>query len=274
MLDSFSGGTRLIQHISRTLDQDLWNKEIFPEGVRSSSEASAVLFLLGRNPRGRGFDPCVILTKRSQDVKQSGDLCCPGGRISLLRDRFFSSLLTLPAFPLKRWPNWRKWQRQRPLDAKRIAMLFATSLRESFEEMRLNPLGVTFLGPLPPQELRIFRRVIYPMAAWINRQQRFVTNREVEKVVYIRLRDLLNPENYCRYRLEMKHSKEGAAREVDEFPCFCLQCDSEREILWGATYRIVTVFLEVVFGFEPPVDASLSVYHGTLDENYYLSNSV
>lgn len=273
MLDSFCDETKLIQHISRTLDQNIWHTKIFPDGVRRSSETSAVLFLLGPNPDRTEFNPCVILTKRSQNVKQSGDLCCPGGRVSLLRDRVFSILLSFQPFPLKRWPDWQKWRKQRHADAKRLAMLLATGLRESFEEMRLNPLRVTFLGPLPPQQLLIFRRRIYPMAAWVDRQTRFVTNREVEKVVYIPLRDLLNSGNYCRYRLEMAHSKNRALQAQDDFPCFCSECYSEQEILWGATYRIVTSFLKVVFGFDPPTDASLPVFHGTLDENYYSNNS-
>ena len=41
-------------------------------------------------------------------------------------------------------------------------LLFAASIRESFEEMGLNPFGVQFLGPLPPQRLVMFHREIFP----------------------------------------------------------------------------------------------------------------
>ncbi len=69
----------------------------------------------------------------------------------------------------------------------------------------MNPVGVSFLGPLPPQQLAMFQRIIYPMVCWVPRQKRFFPNWEVEKLVYIPLRKLLNPDNYalCRMRSDV-----------------------------------------------------------------------
>ncbi len=154
----------------------------------------------------------------------------------------------------------------RPEDSRQL-LLLATSLRESMEEMRLNPLGITFLGPLPPQRLAMFRRVIYPMVGWIGWQRRFFPNWEVEKIVSIPLRSLLKESHYACYRLQMV-SNHMTEDEVRDFPCFVHRDDDEQEVLWGATYRIVTDFLEIVYGFFPPDVESLPVVHGTLGRNY------
>jgi hypothetical protein len=135
--------------------------------------------------------------------------------------------------------------------------------------MRLNPFGVRFLGPLPPQSLVMFQRIIYPIVAWVQRQKRFFPNWEVDKVVYVPLRDFLNPNNYRRYRLPMQTlANERSSNLGRDYPCFRFQTDSDTEILWGATYRITTLFIEYVFGFKPPIFETLPIIEGRLDQNY------
>jgi hypothetical protein len=177
--------------------------------------------------------------------------------------------LKLPFSPLGRWAHWPGWRRKRRHEARRLSLLLATSLRESFEEMRLNPWGVTFLGPLPPQELVMFQRVLYPMVVWIKRQNRFFPNWEVERIVYIPLESLLNPNFYACYRLHFKTSHESRRPGfTQDFPCFCHENDRGKDVLWGVTYRIVTAFLEMVFAFRPPDLASVPVIYGELEKNY------
>ena len=148
--------------------------------------------------------------------------------------------------------------------------MLATSLRESLEEMRLNPLGVRFLGPLPSQSVARFHRVIYPMVGWITCQRRFFPNWEVEKIVRIPLRRLLDPAHYACYRLNFQIQESADVWEgPQDYPCFVHQTHEEYEVLWGATYRIVTVFLDLIFGFQPPHLTSLPVVHGSLDDSYY-----
>ena len=184
-------------------------------------------------------------------------------------DRLLSNVLKLPLMPLTRWPYWKKWFRHDPNAARELAILLATCLRESFEEMRLNPLGVKFLGLLPPQSLVMFERVIYPLVAWIKRQQRFYPNWEVEKIVYIPLQELLKSENYARYRLHSgSDSSRNQALHATDFPCFRHTYKDETEILWGATYQIICTFLNSVFDFSPPDWASLPVINGSLGDNY------
>ena len=232
---------------------------------------SSVLFLLGPNcgPDASVTEPCIILNKRSAKVRQPGDLCCPGGGVSAGLDSFISGFLKLPGSPLKRWPYWKIWKNQYPQAAGNLRLLLATGLREGFEEMRLNPLGVKFLGPLPLQQLAMFRRDIYPLVCWIPRQKRFSLNWEVEKLVYIPLSDLLDPKNYACYRISSEIPRRHWNNSTEsDFPCFVQ--DSER--LWGATYRITMTFLEIVFGFTPPDMGSLPVIYGKLDRNYASGN--
>ncbi|MCF8062952.1 MAG: CoA pyrophosphatase [Deltaproteobacteria bacterium] len=261
----------LADHVSRVLNKGSLRSRVFPSGVSRSAETSSVLFLLGSycgRGRGRG-EPCVVFNKRSRLVKQPGDLCFPGGRMAPRLDRYLGRILSLPGFPLGRWPYWRQWRRSRPNQARRLSLLLATGLREGLEEMRLNPLGVRMLGPLPARELLLFSRVIYPMVGWIRRQKRFFPNWEVERVVYIPLRHLLTPELYARYRLRFEPDEPGPGEaEVRELPCFVHHGRRGTETLWGATYYIVIAFLQCVFGFRPPELQALPVVDGSLGADY------
>jgi len=271
MLNLLGDSSALVEHLLRVLNERSGRERFFPQGITGFSSTSAVLLLLGRHRDNlRAFpEPCLVFNKRSKRVKQAGDLCFPGGRIIPRSDFYLSKILGLPLFPLARWPYWHRWRDLRQEESRRLALLFAASLRESLEEMRLNPLLVKFLGPLSPQRLEMFNRVIYPMAGWIIGQKRFFPNWEVEKIVYIPLRDLLNADGYACYRLQMGTCRDNREKGItQDFPCFLHKNRDEREVLWGATYRITTVFLELVFGFSPPPVETLPVICGSLDENY------
>ena len=105
------------------------------------------------------------------------------------------------------------------------------------------------------------------MVCWIPRQKRFFPNWEVEKLIYIPLRNLLNPSRYARCRLRSEIPRESWNNSTEkDFPCF-LQDHSER--LWGATFRITMAFLDLSFDFKPPDLKALPVVHGTLDRRYH-----
>ena len=258
-------------HTQRALDRfNRFHRLLTRDAVRSPF-SSAVLFLMGLIPGDRscGRELCLILNKRSGRVKQAGDLCFPGGSISPLMDACFAALLYLPGSPLFRWPYWSQWRRYRRPDSTILARLLATGLREGFEEMRLNPLRVHFLGPLPSQELVTFQRRIYPLVCWVKRQKRFQPNWEVEKIIRIPLKELLQPENYACLRLidngpeTPKHPK-----KIRRLPCFLHVRSQATERLWGATYRMAMTFMDIVFGFKPPEMDTLPVVTGRLDEDY------
>ncbi len=269
---------RLRGHLLRSLDASDVLPGFFSDGSEGGLAPSSVMLLLGKAPAWRddgsltshgGEEICIVLNKRSRKVRQAGDLCCPGGTVEPELDPWLARILMLPGTFLGMWPHWGRVRKQWPREARLLALLLATSLRESWEEMRLNPLGVRFLGFLRPQRLRLYRRVIYPMVGWIYFQKRFVPSWEVESVVSIPLRSLLRPERYARYRLHIAPELEERFPEgAQDFPCFIHEDESGTEILWGATYWIVTRFLERVLGFLPPPPATLPLVPGVLDEGY------
>ncbi len=232
---------------------------------------SVVLLLVGDERLSRAHDavPCLILNKRSQKVRQPGDICCPGGGVEPVLDRVLARLLRLPGSPLRRWRCYPHWRRAHPRDLRRLELLLATALREGLEEMRLNPMAVRFLGSLPPEPLVMFRRVIQPLVVWVHGQRRFYPNWEVERVVRIPLNALMDPTRYICYRLTLPGSSAG---RVDggriDFPAFRFATPHGNEILWGATYRIAMAFLKRVMGFTAPALDALEVIEHALPPQY------
>ena len=233
-------------------------------------KASVVLFLVGDCPAISGGrpEPCLILNKRSARVRQAGDLCCPGGGITPGLDRPVSALLRLPGSPLSRWPYWPGLKQ---VDVNgRLRLLMVTAFREGLEEMRLNPLGLEFLGLLPPQDLVLFSRRIFSLVCRVKRQRRFFPNWEVEKIVPIPLRHLLDPGRYAQYRLTIDIPRPDRTEpEIKHLPCFIHRYQpGGSEIFWGATLRMALAFLEIVYGFTPPETDSLPVVSGRLTRAY------
>lgn len=271
MIQLLNDKSALVNHIAHVLYERFERAPItLPDAVDPLTAAGVLLLLSDKSCNNNGpGQPCLVLNKRSLKVRQPGDICCPGGRVAPLVDAYFARLLSLPWVSLARWKYWRRWKKNKSPVARLLALFWATALRESFEEMRLNPFGVRFLGPLPPQPLVMFQRTIYPSVAWINRQKRFFPNWEVEKVVDIPLIDLLNPANYAQYRLcRIPGGDAESKNTIGQYPCFRYQFRNDTELLWGATYRIVTLFLDYVFGFKPPGLAEIPIIEGSLDQNY------
>lgn len=271
MLQILNDRNALIRHIIRVLHERAEADKLFSDNEVNRQTSAGVLLLLGAgvNPTNQSGEPCLILNKRSSKVRHPGDLCFPGGSISPRLDSLLAKLFSLPMTSLGRWQYWSQWKHAQPQSARWLALLWATGLRESLEEMRLNPFGTKFLGPMPPHNLVMFERRIYPIVTWIQRQKRFIPNWEVEKILYIPLRNLLDPANYRRYRLRMKiPAGTQPSNLTRDYPCFRFQDNSGSEILWGATFRITTLFMEYVFGFKPPNLESLPVVEGSLDPAY------
>ncbi len=251
---------RTMETISRKLSKRERPDDAIIVSMEDLTDLSAVLILIGCRP---GDDrPCLILNKRSRKVAQAGDLCCPGGRFMPGVDTVFSKIISLPGFPMA---GWRK---EHPHELGIISQLFATSLRECFEEMVLNPFGVRFLGPLFPFTLELTNRIVYSMTGW-TRQKRFKPNWEVERIVYIPMETLMDSSNYGRCRLQVAPDMEHVLNHMDdEHPCFVHRGKQGTELLWGITYRMVINFLEIISGFVPPDSASLPIFYKYLDKNY------
>jgi hypothetical protein len=180
-----------------------------------------------------------------------------------------AKLLYLPGCPL----GWQASRVRGGFSEKPVSgmtgRLLATSLREAWEEMRLNPFRARFLGALPPQRLAMFQHLIQPLVAWVGPGQRFKPNWEVARIVFIPLRKLLDRENYGRYQLTFNSGNFAGPQGAKAYPCFLHQGKVGRELLWGASYRITMDFLRIAFDFRPPEMPVLPAFKATLDETYF-----
>lgn len=235
----------------------------------SVSEDSSVLFLIQNHCENGSTkkDPCIVFNKRSQKVRQPGDICCPGGGISPYIDQRIASLLKLPF--INRLVSKRRCTHKscHNLKSDKTALMLAAGLREGFEEMRLNPFGLTVLGVLPVQRLVMFKKKIYPVVCWINGQKKFYPNWEVEKIIHIPIAHLLRSDGYACYRIET-HVQNDNRNATMDLPCFVHKGKDGKELLWGATYRITQNFLQKVYGFTPPQINTLPVVRGVLETSY------
>jgi len=228
--------------------------------------AAAVLVLLGKYPvenfPNNGY--FFLLNKRSAYVRQPGDLCFPGGHPNRWID-FLSSRLIVPYMLSMKKGSGFKMLRQRSRRTFRNTMFFlGNGLRESFEEIRLNPFKVDFLGALRSYNLEIFHRIIFPMVGIIRGNVKIKPNWEVERIIRIPLSSLLIPENYAIYKLVVKGRFQSILQsDRVEYDCFVHhEAGRQDEILWGASYEIVQSFLKAVFDFDPPTQNFRPMVHG------------
>ncbi|HOX95688.1 MAG TPA: hypothetical protein PKV09_12940, partial [Syntrophales bacterium] len=209
------------------------------------------------------------LTKRSVSVPQPGDLSCPGGMLHPPIDALLSPLVSTGLTSIMQGKPLT-YAKSRPPDTFRALSLFLTNaLRESWEEVRLNPLNVRFLGALPSTDLIVFRRSIFPLVGFVKREWTCRPNWEVEKVVEIPLRDFFLAENYGTVAVETFVPMRGPVERLRDFPCLIHHDRTgSREILWGATMNILMDFIRTVFDFNPPQNGSAGVVTKRLFENY------
>lgn len=258
----------LMQQVRQRLNgrglEDGWGAQIHHSNIKGS----AVLFLLAPHPNDTASQNqlCLVLNKRSDKVIQPGDLCCPGGGIEKM-DMLLARLMRWPLPHLRNWAPWHQWKNGDGEKARGLALLLTTALREGWEEMRLNPFKVEFMGPLPAQNLVMFNRRIHPLVGWVPSVKGVVANWEVEKIVLIPLHRLFEARHYARYQLLYESQGEKIHRK-DDFPCFIHRSRDGDEILWGATFRITMDFLRLVFGFHPPNLDDAPVIQRVLGRSY------
>ncbi len=175
----------------------------------------------------------VILNKRSDRVQQAGDLCFPGGHADPGKDRLLARLLTWGSFPSSRAGALRGLLKNAGREEKdAVLFVLAGALRECWEEMRLRPWNVEYLGTLPTHQILNYPGIIFPVVGRIRGPWRARPTWEVEKV--IRRLNLSGP---AREKFGMDHW---------ELPGLAVQSGGEEEILWGATFRILLHFMERV----------------------------
>ena len=276
------GDTPLEDRVVRLLAEaplDYLEQLKFIDGERRKGEAwapAAVLVLLGKYPGqtrsavrspGQNEDGYFfLLNKRSAKVQQPGDLCFPGGHPNRGIDFILGRLIVPLVFSIKNAPGFQMLKKRDRETFRRIVYFLGNGLREGFEEIRLNPFRVDFLGALRCYQLELFQRVIFPLVGLVGPNLKTKPNWEVDRIVRIPLSSLMIPENYAVYRLKVS-DRFKSAYQADwvDYECFVhREADRPDEILWGASYRIVQSFLETVFDFHPPPPQRLSVVEGEL----------
>ena len=276
----FDDKERILDRIRTTLGQMSVNYRHCLDTIADQNRkgarwrAAAVLLPLYFKPAGESgnrHDEVVLqLIKRSAAVTQGGDISAPGGMLSPRIDGFLKSLLMLGVIPALRGDARRNVRKKGPREYSAVALFLANALRESWEEIHLNPCNVEFLGALPTQNLILFTRTIFPLVGKVKRQWAFRPNAEVDKVIEIPLHAFFNAENYGIYCI---HSNTNGEESYFESPCFiCRDEDGVEEILWGATLRIVTQFLEYTFDFQAPVAHATRMVKKTLYPEYMTGN--
>ncbi|MFA5180143.1 MAG: CoA pyrophosphatase [Syntrophales bacterium] len=245
---------------------------------RTSQFAAGVLLLLCHRsdhisePGGTG-GWVLQLIKRSSRVSQAGDISCPGGMLHPLIDWAFSLFFIrsgfLPCLPL----SYDSACSAAASERKNIISLFlANALRESWEELHLNPLHVSLLGSLPTYSLHLFRRTIFPLLAIARNDWIPIPNPEVDKIIEIPLTYFFREDSYGRYMIEASETLPTKDQGPWEFPCLIHEDDDGEEILWGATFYIIMNFLKIVFDFQLPDGHSRRIRNKTLNPDYLSGN--
>jgi len=220
----------------------------------------------GRNDSGRYV---FLLNKRSKKVQQAGDLCAPGGGIHPFLDKLSQKILRSGLLPLARGPGFHWAKRREKGIYEKILFFLGNALRESWEEIRLSPFNVEFLGPLPTYRLRSRRWIIFPVVGRVKRAWPYRLSGEVEKIVSIPLQAFFLPGSYALYSLEVPENllAQGIPNPWN-FPCLVFGEEGDEEILWGATFHIIRTFLKIVCDHPLPFPNGQRVIRRPLVSNY------
>ncbi len=205
------------------------------------------------------------LIKRSSKVAQGGDISCPGGILHPSVDNFFSIFLKTGMIPAMRGIK-HKYRDKNILSL--IRLFLANSLREAWEEIGLNPYNVSFLGALPTYSLSSFTRTIYPLVCLTHNPFKYKLNSEVEKVVEIPLSFFFETSNYAWLQVTTPEGS-NAYDETSKFPCLTIPGKKgDYDILWGATFHIITNFLNIILDKQLPVPPADRIFKKIITENY------
>ncbi|HOF78589.1 MAG TPA: CoA pyrophosphatase [Smithellaceae bacterium] len=230
-------------------------------------EASVVV-LINYKTVGGNAEYVFQLIKRSAKVAQGGDISCPGGMLSPAIDNFLSCFLKTGIIPIMN----RAWTEDLNLRDRKtcslIQLYLTNALREAWEEIRLSPFNVSFLGALPSYSLTSFPRTIFPLVCLTHRPFKYKLNAEVEKVLEIPLSFFFESSNYAWLHVTTPEG-ENAYGEQSRFPCLVISDnDGNDDVLWGATLHIITNFLTVVSGGQLPTNIAGKKLKKIITKNY------
>ncbi len=209
------------------------------------------------------------LIKRSASVAQAGDISCPGGILEKSTDEMLSHILlktgiirSIDDRMLDALPN----KDEQTVSLIRIFLM--NGLRESWEEIGLSPLNVSFLGALPSYSLTYFTRTIFPLVCLVKEPYAYRLNPEVEKLLEIPVSYFFQSSSYATLEVVSGLGTSDPRYHV-KFPCLVIpDGKGDEDILWGATFHIITHFLQIISGDPLPLSDPLRSVKKTLSPHY------
>jgi 8-oxo-dGTP pyrophosphatase MutT (NUDIX family) len=111
-----------------------------------------------------------------------------------------------------------------------------TALRESNEEININRDKVEIIGSLskvyiPPSNFDMF-----PFIGITNEIPHFKANEEVEKILQVDIKTILNPQTFQYKKIKYRTGK------LIDVPCYFIN----NEIIWGATAMVISEFIDLI----------------------------
>ena len=208
------------------------------------------------------------LIKRSETVAQAGDISCPGGMLERSTDEMLSHILfktnmvrTAAGRTLHDLPN------KDEETASLVRLFLMNALREAWEEIGLSPLNVWFLGALPSYSLTLFSRTIFPVVCLVKEPYDYHLSDEVEKVLEIPLRFFFQSSFYAT--VEIVSGLGNSDSCYWQAPCLIIpDGNGNEDILWGATFNIITNFLRIIAGDAFSVPSPLRTVQKVLAPHY------
>jgi 8-oxo-dGTP pyrophosphatase MutT (NUDIX family) len=230
-------------------------------------KAGVVLLLNFKTSQGKS-EYVFQLIKRSEKVSQSGDISCPGGMLQPRLDKFLSCFLKTGIIPAMRSLTVNHIQHQDKETISLIRLFLSTALREAWEEVGLNPFNTMFLGALPSYSLTILARTIFPVVCLTPKSFTFKLSSEVEKVLEIPLSFFFKGDSYAMLDIKTSLGKDTEPLQY-QTPCLVIPDGRKGEdILWGATFNIITNFLRIISGDNLPSFSSSRTLNKVLTLNY------
>lgn len=211
----------------------------------------------------------IQLIKRSARVSQPGDLSFPGGMLSPLKDNILKYLISSGIIPLLKNNKSLLLNKEDINNVHLIKLFLASAIREAWEEVRINPYHLIYLGPLPSYTLKMFHRIIFPSVCFLKTKPCYRLNDEVDRIIDIPLSAFLNVSNYHRLCVEIPHPHIPDRQEA--FTCLLFkEASGEEHILWGATFFLIMNFLQIVHNFQiPDIPAERSISKTLLPEYHH-----
>jgi len=212
------------------------------------------------------------LIKRSEKVTQAGDISCPGGIMHPVMDKALSYFLKIGAIPALRKKNLNCSACRDKETISLIRLFLTNALREAWEEIGLTPLNILFLGALPCYSLTSFARTIYPFVCLTPKHFKYRLSSEVDKILEIPLSFFFQSSNYASLEIETPVINSASGRD-NKLPCLVTSDDRGNvDILWGATFNIITNFLRIISDDGLPLPSASRTIKKVLTDSYISGN--